>query len=502
MNIPRPFYGTYLGRVSFMPRFLVPVALLGALLVGSSAMSAQAAPTSFQSAPLFSPTDLSVRTLPNGVHAIVKRAPGTPTLSIQVWIRAGSRYESDKESGVAHLLETCCVRASKNQPTRALGTGGLAGTLSGIGGDAGALTSRDATFYSATVATQFAPEAMRALSDSVLHPDLSADAIDESKLEVSDDLARRALDSVASASDLAYATAYARHPYRRAAWGDDETVAALTPAKVSDYYKRLYVGANTSVVIVGDISFESAQELIRQNFGTLPAGKAAISTLPPDGPLKDRQAFRNATLSRDAVALAWRSTPINNPHDVVAMDTLLSLWREGVDPSLRQKLIRGGPESTDNPPLASAYEVDFLTQRDAGLFLITLAGTSDKEAAIKAVTDEVERARKGGLSPAEVMHAKQLLRSQYIQQAENPAGQAGSLGFYDMISSYQFAVNYLSLCATVTPADLQRVAQKYFAPSALVRVELDPITAPRARPDLPRPGDPDIVTASFDRRHF
>ncbi len=477
-----------------MPRF----PLLALLLLGCGSVSvprAQAAP--FQSAPLFSPASLSVRTLPNGARAIVKRAPGSDTLSIQVWVRAGSRSESDKEAGVAHLLETSALRASKNQPIRAVGEGGLAGALRAIGGDAGALTSRDATFFSATVAPNFAPEAMRALADTVLRPDLSDDAIDESKLQVSDDLARRALDPVASASDLAYETAFARHPYRRAAWGDDESVAALTPAMVRDYHKRIYVGANTSVVVVGDISFDRAHELIRQNFGAMPAGKAALKTLPPEGPLKNREAFRKATLSRDAVALAWRSAPVSDARDVVAMDTLLALWREGVDPALRQKLIRGGAESTDNPPLASAYEVDFLTQRDAGLFLITLAGTGDKDAAVKAVLGEVERARAGNLSPAEVMSAKMLLRSQYVQQAESPAGQAGSLGFYDAISSYQFAVNYLSLCAAVTKDDLQRVAQKYFSPKALVRVELDPVSRPREQPEVPRPGDPNVIITSF-----
>lgn len=501
MKLPRPFYGTNLGRNLSMPRFLVPISLLGALFVASSAAPIHAAPTPFKSAPLFSPTDISFRTLPNGVRAIVKRAPGSPTLSIQVWVRAGSRYESDKESGIAHLLETCCVTASKNQPAKETGEGGLAGAIRKVGGDAGALTSRDSTFFSATVAPQFAPEAMRALADSIMRPDLSEDAVDDAKLEVSDDLARRSLDPVASASDLAYATAYSRHPYRRSAWGDDEIVASIPIAKVRDHHKKFYVGANMSVVIVGDITFEAAQELIRQNFATLPAGTAAVRTLPPDGPLKDREAFRRATLMRDAVALAWRSSSVATPRDVVAMDTLLALWREGIDPSMRQKLIRGGPDSTDNPPLASSYEVDYLTQRDAGLFLITLAGTSDKEKAIKAVTDEVERARKGGLTATEVAHAKQLLRSQYIQQAENAAGQAGSLGFYDMISSYEFAVNYLSLCNSVTAADLQRVAQKYFAPNALVRVELDPIKGQRERPEVPRPGDPNIITASFKGQH-
>lgn len=483
-----------------MSRLLMRAALCGALFLPFSlGVAAHAAPPSFKSAPLFSPADISMRTLPNGVRAIVKRAPGSDTLSIQVWVRAGSRYEADKESGVAHLLETCAVRASKNHPAREVGDGGFAGALRSVGGDGNALTSRDATYYSATVAPQFAPNAMSALADSVLHPDLSNDAIGEAKLEVSDDLTRRALDPVTNASDVAYATSFTRHPYKRAAWGDDETVSALSSKNVQDYFKRLYVGANTSVVIVGDISFEKAHQIIAQNFGTMAKGKAATTVLPSEGPVKDHEAFRRATLTRDAVALAWRSSPISNQRDVVTMDTLLALWREGIDPKLRQNLIRGGADSTDNPPLASAYEVDFLTQRDAGLFLITLAGTADKEEAVKAVQGEVERARKGELSAEEVTHAKMLLRSQYIEQAENPAGQAGSLGFYDMISSYQFAVDYLSECSKVTAADLQRVAQKYFAPSALVRVELDPVTPQRQRPDVPRPGDPDVVVTSYHK---
>lgn len=488
------------GVLGSMSRLLIRATLCGALFLPFSfGLTAHAAPPSFKSAPLFSPADISVRTLPNGVHSIVKRTSGSDTLSIQVWVRAGSRYETDKESGVAHLLETCAVRASKNQPAREVGDGGFAGAMRRVGGDGSALTSRDATYYSATVAPQFAAAAMGSLADSVLHPDLSNDAISEAKLEVSDDLTRRALDPVTNASDVAYATSFTRHPYRRSAWGDDETVSALSAKNVQDYYKRLYVGANTSVVVVGDISFEKAHELIAQSFGALAAGQPAAKVLPSDGPVKDHEAFRRATLARDAVALAWRSSPITNTRDVVTLDTLLSLWREGIDPKLRQNLIRGGTDSTDNPPLASAYEVDFLTQRDAGLFLITLAGTSDKEAAIKAVQAEVERARKGQLSTEEVNHAKMLLRSQYIEQAENPAGQAGSLGFYDMISSYQFAVDYLSQCSKVTAADIQRVAQKYFAPNALVRVELDPVTPQRPRPEVPRPGDPDVVVTSFHK---
>lgn len=471
-----------------------------AFAASNESPSAPANASSFRAAPLFSAADISFRTLPNGVRALVKRAPGAETLSVQVWVRAGSRFESDADAGVAHLIETAAQRASKNQPARESGDGGLAGALRRVGGDAGALTSRDATFYSATVATPFVQTAFKALADTVLRPDLSDASVEEAKLGVADDLTRRSLDSVASASDLAYATAFARSPYRRSTLGSDESVAALSGTKARDYYKRQYSGANTTVVLVGDIDFERGQNLIRSFFGAMPRGVRAEPKTVLDPLPKNREATRRAGLSRDALTLAWRSSGITNPRDVVTLDTLLSLWREGAQANLRSRLLRGGPDSTTNPPLASAYEVDFLTQHDAGLFLITLAGTLDKDAAQKAVLDEVQRARDGALSPDEIARAKAQLRHQYIEQGENPAGQAGALGFYDAVSSYQFAVNYLSLCDMVTGDDLQRVARKYFSPNSLVRVELVPLTPPQNKPDIPRPGDPNIITASLARR--
>jgi zinc protease len=476
-------------------------AALPLLSVPHRALAAQSTQTApFQPAALFSAGDISFRTLPNGVRALVKRTPGAETLSVQVWVRAGSRFETNANAGVAHLIETAALRGSKNQPADAGDEGGLAGAMRRVGGDAGALTSRDATFYSATVATPFVQSAFNALSDTVLRPDLKDSSVEEAKLSVSDDLTRRALDSVASASDLAYATAFARHPYRRSTLGSDESVAALSGAKARDYHNRQYVGANTTVVLVGDIDFERGQTLIREAFGAMPRGVRAEPKNAPDPLPKNREATRRAGLSRDAVALAWRSSGVENPRDVVALDTLLALWREGVNANLRTRLLRGGPDSTTNPPLASAYEVDFLTQHDAGLFLITLAGTVDKDAAEKAVLDEVERVRQGALSPDEIERAKSELRHQYIEQGENPAGQAGALGFYDAISSYQFAVNYLSLCGSVSGADLQRVARRYFAPGALVRVELVPLAPPQNRRDIPRQGDPNILTVSSPRR--
>lgn len=448
----------------------------------------------FQSAPLFRRADVTLKTLPNGVRTLFKSAPGSDVVAIQVWVRAGSRYELAGQSGAAHLLETAATTASQNFPAREDDDGGLSGAIRGLGGDAGSLTSRDATFYSATVAPIFAANATKALADAVLRPVLAPAAVEEAKSRAANDLAGRSFDAVSLATDLAYGAAYAKNPYRRPAWGTEASLANLNAKIVRDFHKRLYVGANISVVIVGDLAKADAQKIMASAFASAPKGSKASVKVAPETAAPTKLVSRTAGFGRDAVALAWRSPGIDKPQDVVSLDTLLALWREGADAVLRQKLLRDGLESATNGPLTGSYDVDFLTQNQPGLFLVTLGATVDKDEAIKAVTAEIERVR-AGLSEAETQKARDLLRRQYIEQGENAGGQAGALGFYEMISNYQFALDYLSRCATVSSADLARVAKTYLAADKLIRTEVTPLRRPQ--PEIPKPGDEPVITVNY-----
>lgn len=468
------------------------VLLLAGLGLGN-AVRPVLADSAFKPAPLFSAQQISFKTLPNGVRAIAKSAPGSDMVSIQVWVKAGSRYESASESGLAHLVEVAALRASDLNPNRN-GNSGPSEALSALGGTSGSLTARDSTFYSALVATPYAESAMRILSDAVLRPDLSATGIEECKIQIQDELTRRNLDGVNLASDLAYAVGFDKHPYRKPAAGTLIGISGLGSAKARAFYKRQYVGANMSVVVVGEISNQRAQELIVKYFGGVPSTKPVEPSISAEGALKMKVMSRPARVAREALVLGWRSPGIQNPKDVVAMDTLLSLWREGLDANLRRLLMRDG-EDGPNKPLVGSFDVDFLTQKDSGLFLISMTDVQDKEAAVNAVLDEVKRVSENGVTPEELLRAKTLLRRQYVSQGENPAGQAGALGFYDMIADYKFAVDYLTHCAGVTSDDLKRVAKTYISPTTYIRAEINAIPLPK-----PDSGDdsPNVITTSLE----
>ena len=486
-------------------RFLCALVLCGALSVPWTHLPARAqtAPVAgaWTPTPLFARDQITQFTLPNGVRAIVKATPNSADLvSIQVWVRGGSRAEKPGEQGLAHLIEVAAVSASKNQPFSDADDGGLNGAIRLVGGDSGSLTSRDATFYSATVNAADWGRALNALADTVLRPDLSPGAITRAKLLVANELIGQTFNAGARVSDMAYETAFPRHPYGHSTVGSEDTLGGFSAARVRAFYERQYAGKNISVIIAGQVPAAQATEAVKRAFAEASAVTPPLVE-PVAGSLPDkREADEKAPVQNDALALAWRSPGIKTPKDVVAMDTLLALWREGADANLRRLLLRDGPDGALKPLVAS-YDVDYLTQRDSGLVLVTLVGIEDRAATIKIVEDEVNRLQTQGPTAAELERAKELLRRQYIEQGESPAGQAGALGFYEMIDTYQFAIDYPALTASVTGADIQRIAREYLAPDKEIRASVEPL--PRPLPGNPKnPDDVDggggVVTASLD----
>jgi zinc protease len=457
----------------------------------------------WKSAALFPASALSLKTLPNGVRVVTRATRGTGLACVQVWARAGSRFETEAESGAAHLVEALALRASRSFP-RVSGelNGGAADAIEALGGQVSSQTSRDATFYSATVEASLLPQAMRALSDAVLHPQLGDAAVEEAKLEVLLQQQGRESDPLASVADLAYRAAFSRHPYRKPAGGSSLNIETLLPGQVRSFHAKRYVPRNLSVVIVGDVAPAQAQALALKYLGAAPA-KPGVKTQPaPEvAPQGYKQVVRRRAINRTAVALAFRAPGIAQAQDVVAMDVLLASWREGTAAALRRALLspRDGKESSDPtaaPPLALGYDVDFLTQRDPGLFIVTMAvEPDDRGAAVEATLREVERVEKQGLGADELARAKRLLRQQYLAQGETVSGQAGALGFYEMIDTYRFALTYLDRIERITDADVQRAAAKYLSRTNYLQCVIEPTPG---NPDSPT-GEPrrPVITAQL-----
>ncbi len=450
----------------------------------------------FVPAPLFPMSQISLRVLPNGVRSIVKEAHGSGIVAVQVWVRAGSRHEFSDQGGAAHLMGVACLNASGQY---SLESGGATNAIRGLGGTAFSQTTRDSTNFGATAAQPYAENAIRILADAVLHPDLSDAALAAAKNIARNDIQARDSDALTVASDLSYQSAFKSHPYRRSPLGQSADIDTIDASKLRAFDLERYTGANISVVVVGDISVERAQTLVARYFAEAPRARTDARTqfgTPENGPFVGRTIRRTGNVTRPAIALSFRAPGIDAPSDVVTMDVLLSHWNEGSDAVLRRALLgdtelgnadaSSDTSSTGNadataPPPALALDISFLTQRDPSLVTFTLVTEPTQAArAVRTIYEQIARVQTSSITPLQLERAKRALRRQYVAQDETAAGQAGALGFYDMIGSYDFGATYLDRINRVTLADIKRVATKYFVLSSPLAILIQPEPKPQA----------------------
>ena len=51
-------------------------------------------------------------TLPNGLRVLTAPMPHTRSVSVSVYVGAGSRYETPQQAGLAHFIEHLCFKGT------------------------------------------------------------------------------------------------------------------------------------------------------------------------------------------------------------------------------------------------------------------------------------------------------------------------------------------------------------------------------------------------------
>ena len=113
-------------------------------------------------------------TLDNGLRLITNAMPHSRSVSICVFVAAGSRYETEEKAGISHFIEHLCFKGTPKRAT----SGDIAVAIEGVGGILNAATDRELTLYWCKVAPHHLPLALDVLADVLLHSKLDPEEIE------------------------------------------------------------------------------------------------------------------------------------------------------------------------------------------------------------------------------------------------------------------------------------------------------------------------------------
>jgi len=206
-------------------------------------------------------TDVS--TLSNGLTVILADTGAFPTLSTLLLVGAGSRYENEKNNGVAHFFEHMAFKGSKKYPNSFV----ITSKIEGLGGAFNAFTSKDHTGYYIKATTAHFEEVLDVIADMVQHSLLEVEEIEREKGVIREEINLYEDTPYRKIGEIFESFIYPDNPLGFDIAGTKDTVSAFTKDTFVDYIKELYHPDNAVLVVAGGLDKkEQYLKIIEEKF--------------------------------------------------------------------------------------------------------------------------------------------------------------------------------------------------------------------------------------------
>jgi zinc protease len=401
--------------------------------------------------------DYTMTTLANGMNVVMLEDHSTPIVHLQMWYHVGSKNEKPGRTGFAHLFEHMMFKGSKNVEPE-----GHPSYISSVGGQSNAYTNEDATVFWETVPAQYLPLVLWLEADRLASLRIE-EKVFQTEREVVKEERRMRIENqpYGRLQELIADQAFVAHPYKHPVIGSMKDLEAASIGDVREFFQTYYVPNNATAVLVGDFDAKEALSLVSQYLGRVPKSDKPVPRDIPKEPPQTRE--RRVTINEEwplpAVVVAHHITYDGDP-DSYPLHIASKILSDGQSSRIYRKLVYekgialaafGGGNIIEDPNLFFAVA-------------IVQPGHTTEEAA-SALIAELDRLRTEPVSAAELQQAKNQFARDYILGRESNQSKAEQLGHAVVIhNDIKTADGEFDIFQGLTPADVQRVARRYFTP--------------------------------------
>ncbi len=389
-------------------------------------------------------------TLANGMQIIVWPDRDIPNVALYNWVRVGSRNEAPGITGLAHFFEHMMFNGTT---TRAPGEFDRA--LEASGARNNAFTTSDVTVYQdwfprAALATVFELEADRlrnlAFDPKVIESERGV-VHSERRLRVDDSHFGRLQEQV-------QATAFVAHPYGIPTIGWPSDIASWSLENLKAFFRTNYAPNNCTLVLVGDVDVKDVLALARKYFEPIPAQAPPAPVVTKEPPQQgERRVAIGAEAQTPLVQFAYHSIAGADARQP-ALDLLARILTDGDASRLHRVLV-------EEKKLAISADSYADNGFDPGLlwFFLSLPANGDPHKAEAALTQEIERLVKDGVTSEEVARARNQALADFWRGLATINGKAQALGEYAVLrGGHQRLFDAPKAYESVTPQDIQKLA--------------------------------------------
>jgi len=405
--------------------------------------------------------------LSNGLTVLLKEMHSAPLISHWVWLKVGSRLEKSGQKGLAHWVEHMQFKGTQKYSSATMDR-----MIAREGGVWNAFTFLDWTAYFETLPAEKIGLAMDLEAERLCNSLFDAREVESERTVIISEMEGSENEPLYRLGKAVQEALFSRHPYRFETIGTKENLLSITRDELYGFYQDNYTPGNVILSIAGDFKTDEMLKKVEEKYGSIPAGKETASATIAEEPASTKEQIVDIEGPGETtfIDVAYHAPAATDPDFMIfsVLDSLLTgasslnmfggggtsnktsrLYKRLVEKSLAVG-VGGGLVATIDPFI---YDIS-----------ITVHPRADRRAVMRVVDQEMERIREMQVDEAEVRRAVKQAKALFVYGSENITNQAFWLGYANMFADYDWFRNYIDRLEQVTPAEVQRIAQKYLLP--------------------------------------
>ena len=354
-------------------------------------------------------------TLSNGLRLIGERLDHVRSVSVGLWLGAGSQHEVPPEAGVSHFLEHMAFKGTQKRSARQ-----IAEEMDAVGGQLNAFTSKECTCFYAKVVDEDLPLAIDVLSDLVTAPKFDPVELEKEKGVVLEEIAMAEDTPEDVVHELIMLAHFGDQPVARPILGSEERVSAFTREDLCAYWHHMYTPRNAVLAIAGHYDWEQVAALAEKHLLFWNAGERYA---------RDTQthAVRPARL--------WREKDVEQMNLCLGFPGVQSGGERSYEFSVVNSVLGGSMSSRlfqkirEESGLAYSIYSYPNSYTDCGLTTVYAAARPESlKQVVEMTLKEVRALAETGMTRAEFAMARQQLKAGYILGQESTSARMNAAG--------------------------------------------------------------------------
>ena len=379
----------------------------------------------------------------NGLKVILVPNKSNDIIAANMYFRGGSSTLDMNQAGIEGLALRVAVLATKNFPKDKLSQE-IESMDTRIVPSAG----RDYASISLQCVRQNLDRSWKVFTDVILNPSFDSADVALEKTQAIAALRQSKDDPDQFLTTLTLEAFFIDHPYATDPSGTERTMQSFTGDDLKAFMHRKVVTSGMLLVVVGNADRAELEAMVKESFGAVPRGDFKAAS-PPE-----------VSFQTPSVKVVQRQLPTNyiagcfpaprfGSEDSYPMSLAVSILRDRLFKEVRTK------RSLSYAPAAGLGQLF----TNWGRIYVTAV---KPETTMTVMIDEVKKLQDEPISTEVLNGQRNTFLTGYYLNTETNASQADLLARYEISGvGYAEGEKFMQNIRTVTPADIQKVCQKY-----------------------------------------